>query len=136
MVSDVQSGCSIIGEGEVHTGLYIGLDGLYGGESGGASGTESSRRFRACCLTSSGSAAIKCSFLVEDNVLVVQKHGSLILVLRARSSNVERAFDVLKSHITFHQEADGHHKVGRSHVDIIHIGKIRNLLDILEDASL
>ena len=58
VVSDVQSGCSIIGEGEVHTGLYIGLDGLYGGESGGASGTESSRRFRACCLTSSGTAAI------------------------------------------------------------------------------
>ena len=41
MVSEVQSGYSIIGEGEVHTGLYIGLDGLYGGESGGASGTES-----------------------------------------------------------------------------------------------
>ena len=49
---------------------------------------------------------------------------------------VESTFDVLKGHVTFHNEADGHHKVGRSHVDIILIGKIGNLLDIFQDVSL
>ncbi len=49
---------------------------------------------------------------------------------------VESTFDVLKGHVTFHNEADGHHKVGRSHVDIILVCEIRNLLDILQNASL
>ncbi len=45
-------------------------------------------------------------------------------------------FSSLEGHVTFHNEAYGHHKVGRSHVDIILVCEIRNLLDILQNASL
>ncbi len=87
VVSEVQSGYAIIGEGEVHTGLYMGLDGLYGGESGGASGTESSRRllFR---FIRDVRHQLKSAFLVQYNVLVVQKDSSIVLVFRARRSDV------------------------------------------------
>ncbi len=48
-----------------------------------------------------------------------------------------RAFSMFSRvrQVTFHNEADGHHKVGRSHVDIILVCKICNLLDILQNAS-
>jgi hypothetical protein len=70
--------------------------------------------------------------LVLDNVLIVQKKCPIILVFGARSSDLETTFDCLECKVTLHKEADGHHKVGRSHVDIILICEIGDLLDILQ----
>ncbi len=74
--------------------------------------------------------------MVLDNVLIVQKNRSIILVFGTRCSDLKTTSDVLEGKVTLHKESDGHYKVGRSHIDVILIGEVRNLLDILQNASL